>query len=154
MTSINVRMATPEDIEFILDSNVRMAAETEDRGLQPQILRRGIDYLLQHPAEGRYLVAEFDNHAVGTLMLTFEWSDWRAGRFWWIQSVYVTREFRRKGVYRAMHQAVRELATKDPQACGLRLYVERENLTAQKTYQSIGMTETHYRLYEEALSHA
>ena len=154
MTSINVRMATPEDIEFILDSNVRMAAETEDRGLQPQILRRGIDYLLQHPAEGRYLVAEFDNHAVGTLMLTFEWSDWRAGRFWWIQSVYVTQEFRRKGVYRAMHQAVRELATKDPQACGLRLYVERENLTAQKTYQSIGMTETHYRLYEEALSHA
>ncbi len=154
MTSINVRMAKPEDIEFILDSNVRMAAETEDRGLQPQILRRGIDYLLQHPAEGRYLVAEFDNHAVGTLMLTFEWSDWRAGRFWWIQSVYVTREFRRKGVYRAMHQAVRELATKDPQACGLRLYVERENLTAQKTYQTIGMTETHYRLYEEALSPA
>jgi len=154
MNSINVRMATPEDIEFILDSNVRMAAETEDRGLQPQILRRGIDYLLQHPAEGRYLVAEFDNHAVGTLMLTFEWSDWRAGRFWWIQSVYVTREFRRKGVYRAMHQSVRELATKDPQACGLRLYVERENLTAQKTYQTIGMTETHYRLYEEALSPA
>ena len=128
-----------------------MAAETEDVGLEPQRLRGGIEYLLGHPQEGLYLVAEREGVAVGTLMITFEWSDWRNGRFWWIQSVYVPSSYRRQGVYRAMHEAVRQLARTDPQACGLRLYVERENSTAQRTYQRIGMSETHYRLYEELL---
>ena len=131
-----------------------MAAETEDVGLQVETLRRGIEYLMVHPNEGIYLVAEQDAHRVGTLMVTFEWSDWRNGRFWWIQSVYVPATFRRRGVYRAMHEAVRKLAAKDAQVCGIRLYVETENSVAQQTYQRIGMHETHYRLYEETLSGA
>ena len=151
MSDIKVRRAAADDVGFILDSNLNMAAETEDVGLQPQRLRGGIEYLLGHPQEGLYLVAERGAVPVGTLMITFEWSDWRNGRFWWIQSVYVPSTHRRQGVYRAMHEAVRQLAHTDPQACGLRLYVERENTTAQRTYQHIGMSETHYRLYEELL---
>jgi len=152
MNDIAVRAATAEDVQFILASNRAMAAETEDVGLDSDTLRLGIEYLLGNTAQGRYLVAEVNGEPAGTLMITFEWSDWRNGRFWWIQSVYVNAEARRQGVYRAMHEAVRELASKDPQVCGIRLYVERENLGAQQTYQRIGMTETHYRLYEEALS--
>jgi len=152
MNDIVVRPARPDDVEFILASNRSMAAETEDVGLDGATLRNGINYLLEHPAQGRYLVAECDGTAAGTLMITFEWSDWRNGRFWWIQSVYVNAQARRRGVYRAMHETVRNLAANDPQVCGIRLYVERENSVAQHTYEHIGMTQTHYRLYEEALS--
>jgi len=151
MSDISVRKATVDDVAFIMASNLQMAAETEDVGLDPATLRKGIEYLLAHADEGLYLVAQSAGQPAGTLMVTFEWSDWRNGRFWWIQSVYVPAEFRRRGVYRAMHEAVRQLARQDPQVCGLRLYVERENHVAQQTYQDIGMAETHYRLYEEAL---
>jgi GNAT superfamily N-acetyltransferase len=152
MNEIVVRAATAQDVDFILASNRAMATETEDVGLNSDTLRCGIEYLLDHPAQGRYLVAELNGDLAGTLMITFEWSDWRNGRFWWIQSVYVNAEARRQGIYRAMHGAVRDLAAQDPQVCGIRLYVERDNLGAQQTYQRIGMSETHYRMYEEALS--
>ncbi len=125
-----------------------MAAETEDKGLDAARLRRGIEYLLDHPAEGHYLVAERDGDAAGSLMVTFEWSDWRNGRFWWIQSVYVAPEYRRQGIYTALHGAIQSEARQDPQACGIRLYVERENHGAQATYLSLGMSQTDYRLFE------
>ena len=154
MTEILVRRAAEIVMPMIMietPSNRAMAAETEDKGLEPDTLRRGIEYLLAHPREGFYLVAEEAGQAVGTLMLTYEWSDWRNGRFWWIQSVYVSTSHRRRGVYRAMHEHVRRLARQDPQIVGLRLYVERDNLGAQRTYQHLGMAETDYRLFEETL---
>jgi ribosomal protein S18 acetylase RimI-like enzyme len=86
--------------------------------------------------------------SAGSLMITTEWSDWRDGDFWWIQSVYVKPEFRKLGVYRAMYAFVQSLAASKPNVCGFRLYVERENLTAQKTYASLGMQETHYNIFE------
>ncbi len=152
MSRLQVARAAEEDVLFILNCNRAMAEETEDLGLDPATLEAGIRHLLTNPREGFYLVARDGDEAVGTLMVTFEWSDWRNGRFWWIQSVYVVAAARRRGVYRAMHDAVRKLAGDDPQACGLRLYVERENTTAQQTYLNIGMHETHYRLYEELFS--
>lgn len=151
MSSISVRKATSDDVAFILASNQNMAAETEDITLNAATLRSGIEYLLGHADEGLYLLAEYNGQQAGTLMLTFEWSDWRSGRFWWIQSVYVPLEFRRHGIYRAMHEAVRALARQDPQACGLRLYVERDNHAAQQVYQHMGMEQTHYQMYEETL---
>jgi ribosomal protein S18 acetylase RimI-like enzyme len=147
-----VRAAKSSDLEFIVACNRAMAAETEDTGLDEAVLQRGISYLFAHPAEGFYLVAEKQGELAGTLMVTFEWSDWRAGRFWWIQSVYVTPENRRKGVYRALHEAVRARAQTDDLSCGIRLYVEQDNTPAQDTYRQIGMYETHYRLYEELFS--
>ena len=151
MDAIKTRLATATDVDFILDSNKNMAIETEDVGLDLAQLKLGIEYLLKNPAEGLYLVAEQNDHRVGTLMVTFEWSDWRNGRFWWIQSVYVPAQYRRQGVYRAMHATVTQWVKQDSEACGLRLYVERDNHIAQKTYQQLGMAETHYRLYEELL---
>ena len=105
--------------------------------------------VLADPGRGGYLVAEGAGEMVGQLLYTPEWSDWRNGRFWWIQSVYVSVEHRRTGVYSALHEAIRNRALADPEGCGIRLYVEQENTRAQATYAHLGMIETHYRLYEE-----
>ena len=149
MSTIKVRSATSSDVDFIVDANLRMAKETENLDLDPEVLRKGVVYLMSHAGEGQYLVAAQNSQLCGTLMLTYEFSDWRNGRFWWIQSVYVPQPFRRQGVYRAMHHAVRELARQDSQACGLRLYVEQANRGAQQTYATIGMSQTHYKMFEE-----
>ncbi len=145
-----VRRANRSDIDILARFNQAMAQESEDKPLDFDRIKAGIDSLLQHPAEGYYLIADnAHDDPAGALMLTFEWSDWRNGRFWWIQSVYVRPEYRRRGVYRALHEHVRNAARADPESCGLRLYVERENSGAQATYVEMGMVETHYRLYEE-----
>jgi len=149
VSDLVIRPGTVADVAHLVEFNRAMAAESEDKGLDVPVLERGVRYLLDHPDEGFYLIAERSGTAVGTLMVTYEWSDWRNGRFWWIQSVYVIPSERRRGVYRALHQHVRERARRDPQACGLRLYVERENVGAMATYRAMGMTETRYRLYEE-----
>jgi ribosomal protein S18 acetylase RimI-like enzyme len=145
-----IRRGVIADAELLTQFNHAMARESEDKPLDLHRLTDGIVTLLTNPTDGYYLIAE-DAHgsAAGALMLTFEWSDWRNGRFWWIQSVYVRPEFRRTGVYSALHRHVRDAARADPHACGLRLYVERDNTGAQATYRSLGMVETHYRLYEE-----
>ncbi len=149
MSSISIRAANRSDLDHLVAFQRAMAAETEDKGLDPDRLRAGITYLIDHPEEGFYLIAERDGVRAGSLMVTFEWSDWRNGRFWWIQSVYVDAAHRRQGVYSALHAAIREKAVADPQGCGIRLYVELENVNAQATYQALGMAETYYRLYEE-----
>lgn len=149
MTQIRIRPATAADLDHLVAFNRDMAAESEDKGLDEAVLRRGVSHLLAHPNEGFYLMAERGGQVAGSLMVTFEWSDWRDGRFWWIQSVYVRPEHRRSGVYRAMHEHVRTQAHADGRSCGLRLYVERDNHGAMATYRAMGMVETHYRLYEE-----
>jgi GNAT superfamily N-acetyltransferase len=145
-----IRNATPADIDTLAQFNRAMAQESEDKPLDIERVTAGIVGLFDRPNEGHYLLAEDSSgEPAGALMLTFEWSDWRNGRFWWIQSVYVRPEYRRSGVYRALHQHVRDAARSDPEACGLRLYVERDNVGAQTTYLATGMVETHYRLFEE-----
>jgi GNAT superfamily N-acetyltransferase len=148
-TEVTVRPAIGSDVDLLVDYNVAMARESEDKGLDPERLRRGVTHLLATPADGFYLVAELDGQPAGTLMVTYEWSDWRNGRFWWIQSVYVPHERRRRGVYAALHATVRRMALTDGGSCGIRLYVEHENHGAMGTYRALGMHETRYRLYEE-----
>jgi ribosomal protein S18 acetylase RimI-like enzyme len=148
--NVAVRRATAAERDVLVEFNRAMAAESEDKGLDLETLARGVDHVLGHSADGHYLVAELDDGAIaGALLITFEWSDWRDGRFWWIQSVYVRPEWRRRGVYRALHDHVRAEALDDADACGLRLYVEKENRGAQATYRTLGMSETHYQLWEE-----
>ena len=125
-----------------------MALETEDKVLDPATLTRGVTTLLDQPAHGRYLLAVDGEQVAGQIMWTHEWSDWRAGQFWWIQSVYVAPDWRRQGVFAALFKAVRDRARRDPHACGLRLYVERENDGARETYLALGATLTDYRLME------
>ncbi len=110
-------------------------------------MQRGVPRALERP-EVRYCVAEVDGDVVGQMMLTYEWTDWRDGVFWWIQSVYVAPEARRRGVFRALYEHVHELAQADPDCRGLRLYMERDNHTAAATYEALGMTRTAYDVFE------
>jgi len=145
---IRVRPAAAGDGPWLAACNAAMARETEDRELDAGLLRAGVEAALADPEKGRYLVAERGGEAVGCLFLTREWSDWRNGWFWWIQSVYVLPAWRRRGVYRALYAAVLAEARARAGVCGLRLYVERENRAARRVYTALGMAETSYRLYE------
>lgn len=144
-----VREAGTPDAERLVAFNLAMAQETEGLSLDPATLRAGTTALLSDPLRGRVFVVEEDGEVVAALMLTSEWSEWRNGWFWWIQSVYVTPDRRRRGHYRRLHDHVRRLAATQPDVHGLRLYVERENDGAQQTYRSLGMNETRYLVYEE-----
>ena len=149
--TVLVRRGEPRDAERVTDFNRAMAEETEGTVLDAEIARRGVDLLLAYPDRGFYVVAEEGGEVRASLMVTTEWSDWRAGTFWWIQSVYVAPEHRRTGLFRALYAWVRERAAADPDVRGLRLYVVRDNETAHQTYEAVGMHETPYRLYEELL---
>ena len=152
--TIDVRRAVVGDIDTLVTFNTAMAKETEGLFLDHERLRAGVTHLLNHESDGYYFVA-VEGHAddvLGAAMVTFEWSDWRNGRFWWIQSVFVPAEQRRRGIYSALHAHIRERAQADPDGCGIRLYVEHENHTAMKTYSALGMTQTNYRLFEEDFS--
>ena len=144
-----IRKAQLHDAAAIAGFNRAMALETEGKGLIPERIGEGVRRLIENPSLGFYLVAEREGHVVGCLLVTNEWSDWRNGLFWWIQSVYVEEGSRRRGVYRRMYDHIRELAAADPGICGFRLYVEKENASAQRTYESLGMAPTHYLIYEE-----
>ena len=145
-----LRAAVPEDAEALVAANAAMASETEGLELDRARLARGVEALLGDPGRGSYLVAEADGRIVGQLMVTREWSDWRNGWFWWIQSVHVDPAWRRRGVYRALHREC-ELRARAAGACGLRLYVDRANQGAQATYASLGMARSHYDLFETEL---
>ncbi|MFN9880458.1 MAG: GNAT family N-acetyltransferase [Planctomycetota bacterium] len=144
-----IRRGELRDTAVLAGFNIAMAAETESLELLPEVISAGVAAILADPGRGCYLLAEFGGEVAGALMVTSEWSDWRNGFFWWIQSVYVRPEFRRQGIYRSLHEHLRQLAKTEPNVCGLRLYVERENERAQATYSRLGMRETHYLLYEE-----
>jgi ribosomal protein S18 acetylase RimI-like enzyme len=145
---MQIRLAAATDADTIIAFNRAMAMETERKKLTLDVITRGVKNLLAQPQRGFYVVAEIGGVSVGSLMITNEWSDWRDGDFWWIQSVYVKPEFRKLGVYRTMYGFVQSLAASKPNVCGFRLYVERENVNAQKTYGSLGMEESHYKIYE------
>ncbi|MEO6034079.1 MAG: GNAT family N-acetyltransferase [Verrucomicrobiota bacterium] len=146
-----IRAAEISSATTLIDFNCRLVQETEHLELDRSIVARGVENLLNHPARGFYLLAEQDGQVAGSLMVTFEWSDWRDANFWWIQSVYVRVEFRRRGVYRKLFEQVCKLA-RESNACGIRLYVEKENFVAQKTYTQLGMNESHYKIFEMELA--
>lgn len=149
--TIRVREAGMADINALVDFNAAMALETEHKTLDPRMLSAGVAAVLAEARRGFYLVAEHERDVVGCLMITYEWSDWRNGDWWWLQSVYVRPDFRRRGVFRALYAEVERLALARSDVAGLRLYVERENRRAQRTYSELGMREDHYLLYSKAL---
>ena len=143
-----VREATPDDASRIVEFQQAMALETEGKTLYESRVTAGVDAVLGSPDKGFYIVAEIDDDVVGSLLITYEWSDWRNATFWWIQSVFVDANHRRQGIYTAMHNHVLSHAESDSGICGVRLYVERTNTGAQQTYKSLGMDHSHYDLYE------
>ena len=144
-----IRRALSQDASELAEFNISMARETESMELIPEVITAGVRAMIKNPQMGFYLVVELDNNIQASLMITTEWSDWRNGIFWWIQSVYVRPQYRRQGLYRELYARVKELAEQEPAVCGFRLYVERDNSNAQKTYQSLGMQETDYKIFEE-----
>jgi ribosomal protein S18 acetylase RimI-like enzyme len=146
-----VRAATIADADTIVSFNAAMAMETESKTLPPDILRAGVEAVFADSRRGFYRVAEVDGVVAGCLMITFEWSDWRNGDWWWLQSVYVKPEFRRCGVFRALYDEIERAAQSTPRVVGVRLYVEKENRRAQNTYASLGMHEADYSMYAKNL---
>ena len=151
-TDIHVRAARQEDVSLMVRWQLAMALETEDKPLDEAVLARGIQRAFEDPNKGRYFIAEIDGQPAGTLMLTWEWSDWRDGWWWWIQSVFVDEPFRRRGVYRALYAHVLGLAQADPEVRGIRLYVEQENASARRTYEFLGMQHPGYVMYEKPIA--
>jgi len=149
---LRVRAAVPADAPILADFNARMAWETENRQLEAVRVRAGVEALLDDPAKGLYFVAETalgeQTRITGQLLITYEWSDWRNATFWWIQSVYVAPEFRGQGVFRGLYGHVARLARGRRDVCGLRLYVERANQTAQQAYARLGMIRANYEMFE------
>ena len=145
---IVIRQATHSDISTIVVFNIAMASETEDKALDPITLQQGVSEVLSNPVKGFYLLAVFSETIVGQLMITSEWSDWRNGYFWWIQSVYVKQDHRNRGVYKALNEEVLNSARLNGNVCGIRLYVDKDNTAAQQVYRNLGMSESNYDMYE------
>ena len=145
---IEINKAEEEDIQVIADFQVVLALETEGINLNPETVLRGVSKVLADPTKGFYLVAKEEGRTIGCLMITYEWSDWRARTVWWIQSLYVVPEHRRQGIFRQMNAWLLEKVNRDDSVGGIRLYVDHTNLKAQKVYESLGMDGNHYRFYE------
>ncbi len=145
---MDIRIAKIEDADSLVEFNQAMALETEGRRLAAETLQNGVRAVFQDESKGFYAVAENNGAIVGGLMITFEWSDWRSAWFWWIQSVYILPEFRGKGVYRKLYEFVLQKADERGDVCGFRLYVEQENINAQKVYEKLGMESSHYLMFE------
>ena len=147
--TIQVRQATAADVDCVAEFNRLLALESEGKELDRAALWSGVKAVLADPVKGLYFLALDEDRNVGQTGLTFEFSDWRNGWFWWIQSVYVRPEARRRGVFRALFEHIQRAAKADPQVIGLRLYVERDNTIAQATYEKLGLAFTTYQVMEQ-----
>lgn len=147
---MNIRLAHREDTDALVEFNHAMAVETEGKRLDREVLRPGVEAVFEDENKGFYVVATEGNAIVGGLMVTYEWSDWRNAWFWWIQSVYIKPDARGQGLYRKMYEFVKERAEDEGNVCGFRLYVETENDHAQRVYDGVGMTRSHYVMFEES----
>lgn len=145
---LQVRAATSADVPTIARFQQAMARETEDHELDTERLHAGVTAVVADPSRGSYRVCEAGGEVLGCLLVTREWSDWRNGWFWWIQSVYTSPDARGRGVYRTLYDAVLEAAQEDGSVCGVRLYVDRENHAAQAVYRRLGMRPARYEFFE------
>lgn len=145
-----IRRARLEDVETLIRFSAAMARETEQRTLDPGRLRQGTLAVFDQAERGMFYVAEHRPTlmVVGQCLITYEWSDWRNAQFWWIQSVYVDPQWRRRGVYRRLHDTIRQQAEATPDVCGIRLYVEQGNSVAQRTYEAVNLHRAKYEIWE------
>lgn len=148
LNNARYREANPADVDTIVGFQIAMAEETERLRLDREICTLGVRAVLDNATLGRYFVGEADDSIVASTLITYEWSDWRNGVVWWIQSVYVRPEYRRQGVYAGMYQHLQTLAQNDRHARGMRLYVDRRNESAQQVYTRLGMNGEHYQVFE------
>lgn len=151
--TVSIRPARPTDLEFLVEGNASMALETEGRELDRELLAEGVALTLADSSKGRYFIADDGEEPIGQLLVTREWSDLRAGWFWWIQSPYVVPDCRGRGVFRHLWQHLIAEARRDPEICGIRLYVDQRNDAAIAAYEGIGMLDAGYRVFEVDFAH-
>lgn len=151
MENLNICRAEETDAAFIVENNITMAKEIEDRDLNPEQAQQGVQFLLHNGQQGFYLIAKRETQVIGQLMVTYEWSDWSNGLYWWLQSVYVLPEFRKQGVFRKLYDHVYRLAQSSSGVCGLRLYAFDTNQKAMHTYISVGMQRSRYVMFEREI---
>lgn len=144
----HIRLAIEDDSDVIIDFQLKMAKESEDIDLDPKTLGNGVKSVFRDPAKGKYFIVEDDNYIVGSMLITHEWSDWRNQWIFWLQSVYIMPEHRRKGLFRLMYEEVKQLVIGDDTAAGIRLYVDLTNVNALEVYKSVGMDGDHYQVFE------
>lgn len=155
---ISINSAKEGDIDTIVDFQLKMALETEDLVLDETILRKGVEAVVADPSKATYYIARISGDggggsqseppAAGMLMITLEWSDWRNGWVWWIQSVFVEQEYRKEGIFRELYNHIKSLVLSKEDVKGIRLYVDKRNTKAQRVYESLGMTGEHYSTFE------
>jgi GNAT superfamily N-acetyltransferase len=148
LVQIAIRPATRSDIPTLVDFQQRLAIETENITLDQKVLVKGMEAMFNDPAKGSYFVAVAEAEIVGCHMITYEWSDWRNGMVYWLQSVYVREDFRKHGVFKQMFRALEQRVLNDPDIKGLRLYVDKSNTRAQQVYSAMGMNGDHYSVFE------
>ncbi|MFH0990635.1 MAG: GNAT family N-acetyltransferase [bacterium] len=148
MMDVLIRRGLPSDVVSITEGNARMAEETEHVQLDRERLTRGVRAILEDESKGLYFIAESEGKVVGQLMITYEWSDWRNGNFWWIQSVYVDPASRSKGIYSMLYKHIHTIARTRGDVSGIRLYVESSNTRAKSAYEKLGMHQARYDMYE------
>lgn len=146
--SLSIRPAGPADIRTIADFNIALCRETEHRELDPATVLEGVTRFVAESRRGRYFVAVLEGGVIAQTAHTHEWSDWRNGEIWWIQSVYVHPDQRGRGVFRSLFEYIKELGEADPDCCGIRLYMERDNQTARRSYVKLGLNEAGYDVME------
>jgi len=144
----SIREAALADLDTVVRFNLALAKESEGRELDEAVLRAGVEALLADEEKGTYFLAEFDGRVIAQTMITYEWSDWRNGNFWWIQSVYVAAEHRGTGLFSLLYRHIHKLALDTPSVCGLRLYVDHDNQHAADIYRALGMQDAHYDMLE------
>jgi GNAT superfamily N-acetyltransferase len=145
---VQIRQSHEEDAEVIAGFQIKMALETENLILDPETVQQGVLNVYRNSAKGKYIVAAVEEQVIGSLLLTYEWSDWRNNTVVWIQSVYVLPEYRKHGVFHALYEMVKAMVNEDPSFAGIRLYVDRTNHDAQKVYTKSGMNGDHYQVFE------
>ena len=148
MTTATYRRATPADLNSIVEFQLAMARETEDLELNREVCTKGVQAVFANSSLGAYFVSEKDGRVIASLLTTYEWSDWRNGMVWWIQSVYVIPEARKQGIYAGLYAHVKRLAEADERVQGIRLYVDKRNTRAQQVYARLGMNGEHYQVFE------
>lgn len=149
-SDFHIRLAEPRDLESLVTYNMALASETEGRQLERSLLRSGVESILADSTKGLYVVMEHrpTGEMIGQVLITFEWSDWRNAVFWWLQSVYVHKEWRRRGVFKQLYDYVLAEGKRQGSVAGIRLYVEQDNAVAQKVYGDAGLSATPYKVFE------
>jgi RimJ/RimL family protein N-acetyltransferase len=146
---LTIQKANRTHLDALVEFQQGLASETENLSLDNDTLRKGLSTLFDDPSKGVYFVVLDGDTPVGCHLITYEWSEWRNGMVWWMQSVYITKAYRQQGVFRMMFDNIMRIIDETPGLLGLRLYVDKSNEKAMRVYESLGMDGSHYTVYEK-----